>query len=116
MYDFSVFYADFKQNLSIDEFCEKLEKIGGYTQSYDVNMYLDGTLIDQESFDSLSLDEMCRVTYMPVDPDMIEVVFYNYCGFEASAFFNKYGVDHDAILLHQIRIQKEFRVCMSKFF
>ena len=56
MYDFSVFYADFKQNLSIDEFCEKLEKIGGYTQSYDVNMYLDGTLIDQERFDSLSLD------------------------------------------------------------
>ena len=114
MYDFSVFYSDFKQNLTIDKFCEELETLGGYPQSYDVNMLLDGVLISQNEFNNLDLDNMCKVKYVPVNADEIEVLFYNYSG-EAREFFNKYGVEHDKKFVHQVRVQKEFRVCMSNF-
>ena len=121
MYDFSVFYGDFKSKLSVEQFIKELTDLGGYEQDYTVIPFLNGKRISLEKEEEIGISDFknntdlwFKIKWIPEHEDIIEIRFYDYHG-EAVSFFKKYGVNHNKALKREIDICEAWRKCTGYY-
>jgi hypothetical protein len=52
--DFTVYYDDFENEMTVEEFENQLEDLGGNIEYYDYDDVLDGKVLTEEERDNLS--------------------------------------------------------------
>ena len=93
--DFTVYYDDFENEMTVEEFENQLEDLGGNIEYYDYDDVLDGKVLTEEERDNLSNEDYGRCKKVPVCNNDVQAIFYDYNN-EAEPFYKKYGHDHAA--------------------
>ena len=115
MYDFSVFYGDFKDKMPLDQFIKELTNLGGYEMPYSTDPYFEGTRISLDkaiSMYKMDTNKWFKIDWLPSQYDLVEVVFYDYYFDYAWPFFQKYGISkevYEGMRAHQFKVQREFQ-------
>ncbi len=109
-FDFSVYYSDFKEKMTVEEFEDTLEEMGGSVQDYPVKQMFHGKEISEKEYDALSIEETDEVKIVPIDVEDVEVRFYDYTTDSRLVdFFTKNGADYDKAIENEHRMTEMWR-------